>query len=325
MNTATTYMGMDLVSPIVLTDAIPDAELLLPMEEAGAGAVVLRPLLEEEIIWDIKLNQREKAPTSNYGINLDYIAERMPKDYVQQYLEQIATLKQRLSIPVIAAIDCYSFDSWFSHLQKLTEADCDAIELNIQLQPFHPSVDTNTVSQFIENVTTVFKRVSSLPMSLKISSHFTDMVYFTQQLSWMGVKNITLFNDGLSLDIDLQQQQLVSDIRPHLTSDTLFWTTLCRPNVYIDLSSVVANGEEAIKALLVGATTVHISHCNGRTHSTDIQSAHTVLHQWMQKYSYNNIAAFRGRLVPSDAIKNYHAVRNLYIRGLKEQREESSF
>ena len=62
-----------------------------------------------------------------------------------------------------------------------------------------------------------------------------------------------------------------------------------------------------------------------RTATTDIQSAHTVLHQWMQKYSYNNIAAFRGRLVPSDSIKNYHAVRNLYIRGLKEQREESSF
>ena len=322
MDTTTSYMGLSLGSPIVLTDAVPDIEPLLPMVEAGLGAVVLRPILEEEIIWDIKINQREKAPTGNYGANLEYISKHMPSDYIQRYLEQISILKDRLPIPVIAAIDCYSFDVWFTYLQKLADAGCDAIELNIQLQPYHSSVDTNTVSQLFENVTTFFKRVTTLPMSLKLGRHFTDMVYFTQQLSWMGVKNVTLFNDTPSVDIDLRQPQLVGDgFAPLNINDSIFWTMLCRPNNHIDLSTVVSNGEEAIKALLVGATTAHISHRNGCTDSNDIQSAHTVLHQWMQQHDYNNIAAFRGSLVPSDAIKNYHAVRNLYIRGLKEKRD----
>lgn len=320
MDTATTYMDMELVSPIVLTDAVPDVEQLLPMAEAGIGAVVLRPLLEEEIIWDIKLNQREKAPTGNYGANLEFVAAHMPQDYVQHYIEQISVLKRRLNVPVIASIDCYSFDAWFTHIQKMADAGCDAIELNLQLQPYHPSVDANTVSQMLENVTSIFKRITMLPMSLKISNHYTDLVYFIQQLSWMGVKNVTLFNTTPSLDIDLQQLQVVTDSSTlHPTNDTLFWTAASRPHVVTELSPIVNNGEEAIKALLVGATTAHISHRNGRTGSTDIQSAHTVLHQWMQQHSYDNIAAFRGSLVPSEALKNYHSVRNLYLRGLKEQ------
>lgn len=321
MDTQTAYMGLNLRSPLVLTDAIPDVDLLLRMEEVGVGAVVLQPLLEEELIQDIKINQREKAPTSNYGINFEYISKQMPQDYVLRYIENLHTIKKSLSIPVIASIDCYSFDAWFSYIQKITETGCDAIELNIQLQPFHPSVNTNTLSQLFESITSIYKRITSLPLSLKISSHYSDLTLFVQQMSWMGVKNITLFNTAPLFDIDLQQMQFINGIAPHNTSNTLMWTALCHPHATIDLSSVVNNGEEAIKALLFGATTAHISHRNGCIDPTDIQSAHTALHQWMQQHNYNDIADFRSKLVPTESIKNYHSVRNLYIRGLKEKKE----
>ena len=317
MNTEVTYMGLPLRSPIVLTQAIPDAELLLPMEETGIGAVVLRPLLEEEIIWDIKLNQREVAPVSNYGTNLEYVAQHMPKDYVKRYIDQVAELKKRLSIPVIASIDCYRFDAWFSHIQMLADAGCDAIEIDIQLQPYNPEVTNDEVERLFSDITSIYNRITARPLSLKMGRHYTDMVNFMQRLMWMGVKNVTLFNTTPTIDIDLQQMQLTQSDKEASEEDALFWTAIIRNHVGFNLSTVVHNGEGAVKALLLGATTAHISHRNGQTDAAAMQKAVDTLRDWMQQHDKDNIHAFLGSLIPTNMRKNYHTIREHYIQSMK--------
>lgn len=314
MNTEVTYMGLPLRNPIVLTQAIPDVEQLLPMEEAGIGAVVLRPLLEEEIIWNIKLNEREVAPTSNYGTNLEYIAQHMPKDFVRRYIDQVAELKQRLSIPVIASIDCYRFDAWFSHIQMLADAGCDAIEIDMQLQPYNPEVVVDEVDRFLNDVTSIYNRITAKPLSLKIGRHFTDMVSLMQRLMWMGVKNVTLFNTTPTIDIDLQTSKLTQCDNGSSEADALFWTAIIKNHVGFNLSTVVHNGEGAVKALLLGATTAHISHRGGKTDAAQLRAAVDTLEQWMQSHDKDSIAAFCGSLIPAETRKGYHTIREHYIR-----------
>lgn len=321
MNTETTYMGIPLRNPIVLTQAVPDAEQLMPLEETGIGAVVLRPLLEEEIIWDIKLNQREVAPVSNYGSNLEYVAQHMPKDYVKRYIDQVATLKERLSIPVIVSIDCYRFDAWFSHIQMLSDAGCDAIEIDMQLQPYNPEVVIDGTDRLFSDITSIYNRITARPMSLKLGRHFTDMVNFMQRLMWMGVKNVTLFNSTPTIDIDLQQVRLTQCDDGTPEADALFWTAIIKNHVSFDLSTVVRDGAGAVKSLLLGATTAHICHRDGVSDATVLRAAVDTLHQWMQQHGKEDLDAFRGSLIPTETRKGYHTIREHYIRDMKKQTE----
>ncbi|KWW27871.1 MAG: dihydroorotate dehydrogenase (fumarate) [bacterium P3] len=319
MNTGVTYMGLDLHSPLLLTDAVPDAGMLAPLVDAGIGAVVLQPLLEEEIIWDIKLHGREIAPVANYGANLDAVTKTTHPDHVQRFLERIAELKRQLPVPVIAAVDCYSFDAWFSHVRLLEEAGCDAIEFNIQLLPYDTTVSCDDIERLFNDLVSTYRRLSSLPLSVKVSPHFSDLASFMQRLSWMGVQNITLFNTLICNGIDPCQ---ITPVRPGPNTDAsaIFWTAVLKKRLTCDLSTVVHDGDGVVRALLSGATTVHINHLSGHTGADAVQAAADTLHNWMRQNGHDTIDSFRGTGIPPAASQGFLTLRAHYLQRMKEAR-----
>lgn len=319
MNTEVTFLGKSLASPIVLTHALPDAARLRPVVEAGAGAVVVCPLWEEEIIWDIKQHGREVAPVTNYGANLAYVERHMADDYVQRHLDRIADLKAKLTVPVFASINCYSFDAWMQYLTRIESTGCDGIEFDIQLFPFSPAVSHDDVDRFFDDLISTHHRICPLPLSLKVSRHYTDLAGYLQRLSWLNVDNITLFNGTIPMRIDIETLQMSDSNELTTDGDTFLWTAMLKSQLNCSLSDMVSGGDDVVRSLLSGATTAHISHRNGSFDAPLMEQAHTTLCQWMERHHYSRIADFGGLLAQPKKNINTHDLRAYYLQITKEK------
>ena len=137
MNTHVKYLGLELNSPVVAGSCGLTADInnLCKLEECGVGAVVLKSIFEEQIIYDIKRNTHMYAPVGNYGDSYEYIAQHVADDSVAKHFALIREAKKRISIPVIGSINCFSYENWLTYAQKFQDAGCDAIELNMAILP----------------------------------------------------------------------------------------------------------------------------------------------------------------------------------------------
>ena len=117
MNTSTKYLGLDVCSPIIAGSCglTNDIDNLVKLEQAGAGAVIIKSVFEEQIIYDIKKNLSMMAPTDNYGMSYEYIASHVASDSLGKHFELIKEAKKRLHIPVVGSINCYSFENWMNY------------------------------------------------------------------------------------------------------------------------------------------------------------------------------------------------------------------
>ncbi len=302
-NLNVSYLGLELKNPIIagssgLTNSI---ENLRAIEQAGAGAVVLKSIFEEEIYLEFAHEFRKLGPMDNNLEFLDYYDYQIKKDNLKNYLSLIAEAKKELTIPVIASINCTTAHEWAFFAKKVEDAGADAIELNIFVLP------TNLSQTSEDNETMYFdivSRVSSkikIPISLKISHYFSNLGAVIRDLSFSEIRGLVLFNKFYTPDVDIYEQKISgSDV---LSKDTdyklsLRWIALMANRVNSDLSAStgVHDWETVVKMLLVGATTVQlvsILYKDGFSVISDIIQNMT---KWMEEHEYESIADFRGKL-----------------------------
>jgi len=307
MNTKTKYLGLDINSPIIagscgLTNNI---ENLVQLEEAGAGAVIIKSVFEEQIIYDIKRNLSVMAPTDNYGMSYEYIAAHVADDSLSKHFELISEAKKRLHIPVVGSINCYSFENWMNYTKRFQDAGCDALELNMAILPYETSLSYEDVDRLFSDIINTLRKSVSIPVSIKVSQNFTDMASFMQRLSWMGINGITMFNKPLNIDIDVDKMEVTH--APSLSSpeeiyNTLRWVAILSKKIRCDISAStgVHSADDVVKMLLAGAGTVQVVsslYKNGVQHMRTLNDG---LKAWMENKGYDSIDQFRGKL----AVKN---------------------
>ena len=303
MNTNTKYLGLDVSSPIVvgssgLTNSVDN---LLAMEAAGAGAVVLKSIYEEQIIFDIKRSMNVVAPTDQYGKSYEYIAANGSDDRLRRYFDFVAEAKSQLHIPVIGSIDCYSFENWITYASRFQEAGCDGLELNLAILPYETSTSAEDVDRLFNNVIQTLKKSVTIPISIKVSPYFTDMAKYMQQLSWTGVSSITLFNKPLNIDINIDSMSIEpapTISHPDDLYNTLRWVAILSKKLRCEVSAStgVHTAADVVKMLLAGAQTVQVSSAlykNGIDYIKDLSEG---LGQWMNAKGFASIDDFRGLL-----------------------------
>lgn len=309
MNTKTKYLGLDVESPIIvgscgLTNNIENLEQL---EAAGAGAVVLKSVFEEQIILDIKRNMPVVAPADQYGASYEYIAAHVAQDSMNKHFQLIGEAKRRLHIPVVGSINCYQFENWLTYAKRFEDAGCDALELNMAVMPFETTTSSDDIERLYQDVVGTLKRSVSIPISVKVSGYFTDMAKFMEQLSWRGIGGITLFNRPMNIDIDLDRQELTQ--APSLSShddmyNTLRWVAVLSRKVRCGLSAStgVHTADDVVKMLLAGAQTVQVVSClykNGLGYMKELNDG---LRRRMESMGYESVDQMCGRFAirPND-------------------------
>ena len=325
MNTETKYLGLELKTPIVVGSCglTSDVDKMVQMEQAGAGAVVLKSVFEEQIIHDIKRNTHMVAPTDSYGDSYEYIAQHVADDSLERHFNMIREAKRRLTIPVIGSINCFSYENWLTYAQKFQEAGCDALELNLAILPYETSLSADDVERTFTQIINTLRKSVTIPVSIKVGTYFTDMAKQMQQLSWMGIQGVTMFNKSVQVDIDIESETLKNASylsTPEDMYNTLRWVALLIKKMRCDLSAStgVFTSADVVKMLLAGATTVQVVSCLYKNGIDTLRELSTGLQDWMQRKGYDNIAAFRGKLAVMPAEKASVAMRTQFMKYFAE-------
>lgn len=303
----TKYLGLSLSNPIIIGSSglCASADNILDLEKAGAGAVILKSLFEEQIMMEVDASLREAYRNdmiySAKSESLDYIDLHIRERTLSAYIELIKEAKKRLMIPLIASINCVSSAEWTNYANRLEEAGADALELNIAILP----TDENTGADKIEKVYfDIIEKILSkvkIPVAVKMSPCFTNLAQMVKRLSATGINGIVMFNRFYTPDFDINNFSEKSSntfSAPSESGNVRRWIGIMSSRVDCDLaaSTGVHSSEDMIKQLLAGARAVQVVSAiykNGKEH---IQEMLGGLHRWMNEKGYNTIEQFRGKL-----------------------------
>lgn len=300
-NIAVNYAGLTLKNPIIvgssgLTNSVEKVRLL---EKAGAGAVVLKSLFEEQILLETGhlLNQQNDYPEAR-----DYILNYVKANNLQHYLDLIKGSKASCSIPIIASINCYDSDTWVDFAEDIEKAGADALEINIFRVATDPWEEPGSYEQLHLTILKKVKQAVKIPVVLKLGQRFSNIVRMASELKAENVSALVLFNRFYQPDIDIDKRQITSGpvfSSPSEFSNTLRWVGIVSGQVpFLDIaaSTGIHEPETMIKALLGGAAAVEICSALYLQGNGIISHMVTYLEEWMNNKGYDEIAEFRGLL-----------------------------
>ncbi len=303
-NLETTYMGLKLKNPIVvsssgLTDSI---DKLVKLEKAGAGAVVLKSIFEEQINSQADALLSVDSQANVYAEAQDYINNYIKANDLDIYLSLIKEAKEKLSIPVIASINCVNASEWVDFAQKIESAGADAIEVNVFVVPIDKYKDANEYEEIYYKIVDDIKSKIKIPISIKLGSYFTNLLRVANKLHGIGADALVLFNRFYEPDIDIDTLKITSaDLYsyPSEIRKTLRWVGMLSPqisNVEISASTGVHDSEAVIKLLLAGAQTVQVCSLLYQEGFETIGEIIEEISKWMNEKEFKYIKDFRGML-----------------------------
>ncbi|HEX2934537.1 MAG TPA: dihydroorotate dehydrogenase-like protein [Bacteroidales bacterium] len=298
----TKYLGLTLKNPIIisssgLTDSV---EKIKRLEKAGAGAVVLKSLFEEQI--KAEAGDMISSNIDNYPDAADYINSYIKDNSLDQYLTLIEEAKKQTQIPIIASINCYSPEEWTNFAAKIESAGADALELNVFYLPTDKDFTSADYEKVYFDITVKIKNKIKIPFAIKLNPHFTNLTYIIDQVFYRGASGVVLFNRFYEPDIDITTKKFKA---AHVLSspadlrNTLRWiaiTTAQIENIDIAASTGAHSGESVIKLLLAGAKAVQMCSAVYSKGPEVISSALKELSDWMSQNKYTSIEDFRGSL-----------------------------
>lgn len=305
LDLSTDYMGLKLANPLVpsaspLSRSLDTARSL---EDAGAAAIVMYSLFEEEL-------QQEGEMTARFlidqAIGHGEADSFLPSDGefrqgLDLYLEHLALLKRSLAIPVIASLNGISLDGWVEHGKMLQQAGADALELNVYYLStnFNESGD-DVEARYLELLQALRHHVD-IPIAMKLSPYFSALPNFIKTLEHAGADGVVLFNRFYQPDLDPDGFHVVPQLHLSTSDDALLtmrWIALLSGHVKLSLaaSGGIHNGRDAIKTLLAGTDVVNLCATLLVNGPGQLSKIKTELIQWMEDNDFVSVSDFRGRL-----------------------------
>ncbi len=301
----TRYLGLELRSPLVASPSPLTGELdsALQLVDAGAAAIVLPSLFEEEIVHEeSELNRSLETGADQFAEALDYFPNIGPFAGVgDRYLARLRQIKDQASVPVIASLNATTAGGWVRYAKLMEEAGADALELNlyhIAADPARTAADMEALD--LELIAAV-RGAITIPLAVKLSPYYSALASFVREAVDRGADGLVLFNRFYQPDFDLETFDVVPRLelsRPSELRLPMRWTAILRPQlgpaVSMAASSGIHGGTDAVKALMVGAdvamTTSALLH-HGPEHLATIEAE---LVAWMTEHEYELVDQLRG-------------------------------
>jgi len=325
---STTYMGIPLKNPIVPSASPLSASLdnIKRMEDAGAAAVTLHSLFEEQVEFEAEeLGHFLERGTFSYAEALTYFPpqrefHRQPKDYV----EHIRRAKEAVGIPIIASLNGISPGGWTSYARQFEEAGADAVELNVYFIPTNPHLMSYDVENLYVKLLKNVKQHVTIPVAMKLSPYFSAMPHVATMLDAEGADALVLFNRFYQPDVDIEKLE----VTPNLMLSTpvemrlpMRWIAILYGRIHASmaLTSGIHSSEDVIKAVMVGASVANVCSVVLKGGIGKISELLNGLTTWMEEHEYESVEQMRGSMshksCPEPAAferANYMKVLNSY-------------
>ena len=326
---STTYLGMNLKNPVVVSSSPlqKDLDNIRRMEDAGAAAVVLHSLFEEQIRMEShELDRRLEQGTESFAESLSFFPDLQTYSLGPEgYLEHLARAKRAVGIPIIGSLNGVSTGGWTNYARMMEEAGADAIELNIYYLATDPEVPGSAIERMYCDVVRQVKSSVRVPLAVKLSPSFSSMANMARQLDLAGANALVLFNRFYQPDFDLE----ALDIVPHLTLShfeellpRLSWVAILCGHIQADLAVTggVHSSTDVLKCMMAGARVAMTTSALLKDGIGQIAKLLAGVRSWMEEHEYESIRQMQGsmarRSVPDPSALervNYMAVLSSYV------------
>ncbi len=301
----TNYLGLSLKNPLVAS-ASPlskKVETAAELEKAGVAAIVMYSLFEEQIIQEsLKLDRDLSRGTYSFSEALDFIPDYGTYSIgPENYLEQLANIKQAVNIPVIGSLNGVTSGGWVDYAQKIEQAGADALELNLYDLATNPDVTSSQLEDGHISLVSDIRKQVNIPIAIKLSPFYTALPNFARRLTEAGADGLVLFNRFYQPDFDLEELEVVPNLvlsDSHELRLPLRWIAILYGQIQADfaLTSGLHNAEDLLKSIMAGAsvamTASELLH-NGIERVSVILAD---LQTWMEEHEYESINQMKGSM-----------------------------
>lgn len=323
---STTYLGLKLRSPLVVS-ASPlsrDLDGIRRLEQAGASAVVLYSLFEEQLRQEeVDLNYHLTAGTESFAESLTYFPQASEfHTGPEGYLKHIRKAKAAVKIPVIASLNGSTLGGWTKFAAEIERAGADAIECNVYYIPTDPTVSAAHIEQTYLDILQAVKATVTIPVAIKLSPFFSNLSNMAHRLDEAGADALVLFNRFYQPDIDLEELE----IRPNVLLSTpqalrlpLTWIGILHGRVKASLAATggVHAAEDAVKLLMVGANVTMMCSSLIRHGIDHLRHVERELRDWMEAHEYESVAQMQGSMSQIKCSDPGAFERAQYMRAVK--------
>ena len=298
----TKYMGLELSSPVIAASSgqTASAEKISRIADAGAGAVVLKSLFEEQILFD----SSKMTEGYNAGVHadaLDFFNGMSSNFFLDEYLGLVEDCKKAVDIPVIASVNCVTDGAWLKYAERFENVGADALELNVFSLPVNKKMSSEDYEKLYYDIAKEIKAAVNIPVALKLSPHFTSMSRVMENFADLNIDALVLFNRFYRPDIDIDSMKMTHApifSAAEEISLSLQWIALLSGEIEIDFAATTGVHDSAgvIKQLLAGAKAVQLCTALYRQGTEVITKINSELSAWMDSKGFASIADFNGKL-----------------------------
>lgn len=325
MDLSTTYLGLHLRSPLVAS-ASPLSEKIdniVRLEDAGASAVVLYSLFEEQLRRERQALHHHLTEYADSHVEaLTYFPE--PWEFrtdSQGYLEHIRKAKEAVEIPIIASLNGTTPGSWVKFAKEIEQAGADALELNLYSLPTNLEVSGAQIEQNDIAVVSAVCAAIEIPVAIKISPFFSNIANMAKRFSTVGARGLVMFNRFYQPDIDLDTLEVHPNVLLSSSNDTrlpLRWIAILYGRITIDFAATsgVHSGNDAVKLLFAGANVTMMTSALLKHGIDHLRTVERELLEWMDMYDYDSVSQMRGALSQIHCADPTAFERAQYMRAL---------
>ena len=306
MDLRTTYMGLNLKTPLVVSACQPltdDIGKIRKIEDAGAAAVVLYSLFEEQLrLESQELDHHLAAGADSYAEALSYFPTE--EDYhlgPSEYLEHIRKAKAAVKIPVIASLNGNTLGGWTDFAKQIEQAGADALELNIYNIPTDLNLSGAAVEQTYVDVVKAVKGSVKIPVAVKLSPFFSNMANMAKKFDDTGVNGLVLFNRFYQPDLNLEELEVQPSVllsTPQALRLPLRWLAILHGKIRADLAgtSGVHTAQDVLKMLMAGANCTMIASALLMRGVDHLRTMEQGLREWMEQHWYESVEQMQGSM-----------------------------
>ncbi|MBX7109584.1 MAG: dihydroorotate dehydrogenase-like protein [Chitinophagales bacterium] len=303
MNLLTNYMGLTLSSPVVVSACSLSEEIgnIVQMEDAGAGAVVLFSLFEEQIKKETAHYHSIKGATTHPFAEASGFFPDLDEYHfgTDQYLEHIRKAKERVDIPVIGSLNGITPEGWITYARDMEQAGADALEINIFFIPGDVNMAAASVEHRYLHIVEMVKTAVRIPVAVKLNPYFSSMGHMAMKLQQAGANALVLFNRFYQPDFDISELKIRHNLQysePNEIRLPLLWLGMLYGRVPVSLAATtgVQSAVEVIKYLLAGADVAMTASALYKNGIDSISTINNALDAWMQESGFPTIHSFKG-------------------------------
>lgn len=323
---STDWLGLPLKNPLVASSSplTESLDAVLRMEDAGAAAIVMHSLFEEQIQIESHTLDRHLTETSDsYAEALSYFPDMSGYNLGPDgYVEHLRRIKQRVGVPVIGSLNGISSGGWISYAQKIEQAGADALELNVYFIPTDPSMSGADVERmYVDLVRDITHRVK-VPVAVKLAPFFSAPLHAARQLVDAGARGLTLFNRFYQPDFDLEHLEVVPNVRLSHSDELrlrLRWVAIMYGRIETDMAITggVHDAGDVLKCMMAGANVAMMTSALLKHGIEHLPRTLAELLEWMDRHEYESIRQMKGSMSQRKVAQPAAFERAQYLRALR--------